>query len=194
MKILLITKNLTQVDITKQIIAIISILTAMLIFSFSSPSPMPKVVLQQTKVVDTVNNILYLTDGELSEIKIRRDDNIPTFCNNPGALRPSRIKEVNALAIGKVKTPSGYFLYFPNAKNGWKALEIVLREVYWDKSISHTISRYAPSFENNTSKYIHGVCLSLGVDESTLVKDVHLPSLMNTIASIEGWKKEKYLP
>lgn len=122
-------------------------------------------------------------------ISIPRNKNVPTFCNNPGALRPSKIQEINDLAIGKIKTKSGYFLYFPNEENGYKALEILIKQIYWEKTISQFIHRYAPTFENNTNKYIDIICKELNCNQETLVKDLDINKLMTTISKIEGYKQ-----
>ena len=120
----------------------------------SSFIPIKQNFIVKTVVVhDTIKELVVMKHG-LTEITVDRNANIPTFCNNPGALRPSSIKEVNDLAIGTIQAPSGKFLHFANEEHGYKALEIVLKKVYWNGSINECIKRYAPSFENNTSSYV----------------------------------------
>ena len=147
-----------------------------------------KFIYKEVVVHDTVEQLVVMKHG-LTEITVDRNANIPTFCNNPGALRPSSIKEVNDLAIGTVQAPSGEFLHFANEKHGYKALEIVLKKVYWNSSIRDCISRYAPSFENNTDGYVAKIVKKMGISSSTLVKNCNLNKLMKTIAEIEGFKQ-----
>jgi hypothetical protein len=155
----------------------------------SSFIPINQNFIVKTVVVhDTIKELVVMKHG-LTEITVDRNANIPTFCNNPGALRPSSIKEVNELAIGTVQAPSGEFLHFANEEHGYKALEIVLRKVYWNGSISECIQRYAPSFENNTSGYVGKIVSKMGISPSTLVKNCNIKKLMKTIAEIEGFKQ-----
>ena len=145
-------------------------------------------IYKEVVVHDTIKELVVMKHG-LTEITVDRNANIPTFCNNPGALRPSSIKEVNDLAIGTIQAPSGEFLHFANEEHGYKALEIVLRKVYWNGSISECIKRYAPSFENNTSGYVGKIVSKMGISPSTLVKNCNIKKLMKTIAEIEGFKQ-----
>jgi hypothetical protein len=145
-------------------------------------------IIKEVVVHDTIKELVVMKHG-LTEITVDRNANIPTFCNNPGALRPSSIKEVNDLAIGTIQAPSGEFLHFANEEHGYKALELVLKKVYWDGSISECIKRYAPSFENNTSGYVGKIVSKMGISPSTLVKNCNIKKLMKTIAEIEGFKQ-----
>jgi hypothetical protein len=137
--------------------------------------------------IDTIKELVVLKSG-LTEITVDRNKNIPTFCNNPGNLRPSSIKEINDLAIGVIQAPSGEFLYFANAEHGFKALEIVLKRVYWDKTLKETISRYCPTSEQVINDYVDKICSKLKCTSQTKVKDLNLKELMNRIAEIEGFK------
>jgi hypothetical protein len=155
----------------------------------SSFIPIKQNFIVKTVVVhDTIKELVVMKHG-LTEITVDRNANIPTFCNNPGALRPSSIKEVNDLAIGTIQAPSGEFLHFANEEHGYKALELVLRKVYWNGSISECIKRYAPSFENNTSSYVGKIVSKMGISPNTLVKNCNIKKLMKTIAEIEGFKQ-----
>jgi hypothetical protein len=147
-----------------------------------------KFIYKEVVVHDTVEQLVVMKHG-LTEITVDRNANIPTFCNNPGALRPSSIKEVNDLAIGTVQAPSGEFLHFANEQHGYKALEIVLQKVYWNGSINDCIRRYAPSFENNTDGYVAKIVKKMGISPSTLVKNCNINKLMKTISEIEGFKQ-----
>jgi hypothetical protein len=146
-------------------------------------------IIREVIVHDTIKELIVLKHG-LTEITVDRNANIPTFCNNPGALRPSSIKEVNNLAIGTIQAPSGEFLHFANEQHGYKALEIVLRKVYWNTTIKDCISRYAPSFENDTDGYVGKIVSKMGISSNTLVKNCNIKKLMKTIAEIEGFKQK----
>ena len=155
----------------------------------SSFIPIKQNFIVKTVVVhDTIKELVVMKHG-LTEITVDRNANIPTFCNNPGALRPSSIKEVNDLAIGTIQAPSGKFLHFANEEHGYKALEIVLKKVYWNGSISDCIKRYVPSFENNTSGYVGKIVSKMGISPNTLVKNCNIKKLMKTISEIEGFKQ-----
>ena len=145
-------------------------------------------IVQKVVIHDTIKELVVMKHG-LTEITVDRNANIPTFCNNPGALRPSSIKEVSDLAIGTIQAPSGEFLHFANEEHGYKALEIVLKKVYWNGSVSECIKRYAPSFENNTSGYVDKIVSKMGISPNTLVKNCNIKKLMATIAEIEGFKQ-----
>jgi len=162
---------------------------ATVLIVLSSFIPIKQNFIVKTVVVhDTIKELVVMKHG-LTEITVDRNANIPTFCNNPGALRPSSIKEVNDLAIGTIQAPSGEFLHFANEEHGYKALEIVLKKVYWNGSISECIQRYAPSFENNTSGYVGKIVSKMGISPNTLVKNCNIKKLMKTIAEIEGFKQ-----
>ena len=155
----------------------------------SSFIPIKQNFIVKTVVVhDTIKELVVMKHG-LTEITVDRNANIPTFCNNPGALRPSSIKEVNDLAIGTIQAPSGKFLHFANEEHGYKALEIVLKKVYWNGSINECIKRYAPSFENNTSSYVGKIVSKMEISPNTLVKNCNIKKLMKTISEIEGFKQ-----
>lgn len=187
------TENLDLIDITWRnrfknllLVALTTICLVLMIGDKSSP------IIIETSVRDTVvdKRIALLQVGDvnhLKEIAVIKNANLPTYLNNPGALRPSSIPEVNALAIGKVKVASGYFLMFQNPKQGWEALEIVLKKVYWQKTIAETISRFAPNFENNTDSYINKVCSHLKCSPNTQVKNINIEELKQIISKIEGY-------
>ena len=155
----------------------------------SSFIPIKQNFIVKTVVVhDTIKELVVMKHG-LTEITVDRNANIPTFCNNPGSIRPSSIKEVNDLAIGTIQAPSGKFLHFANEEHGYKALEIVLKKVYWNGSINECIKRYAPSFENNTSSYVGKIVSKMEISPNTLVKNCNIKKLMKTISEIEGFKQ-----
>ena len=187
------TENLDLIDITWRnrfknlsLVTVSALCLFLLLGSSSSP------IIIETSIRDTIvdKRIALLQVGDvnhLKEIAVIKNANLPTYLNNPGALRPSSIPEVNALAIGKVKVASGHFLMFQNPKQGWEALEIVLKKVYWQKTIAETISRFAPNFENNTDSYIAKVCSHLKCSPNTQVKNINIEELKQIISKIEGY-------
>lgn len=192
MKIYKQLEDMSVIDITKsynrrkKIVWFYGLMLSIFLFcSFSTINPTNKITIT---VHDTIKQLIVLKHG-LTEVTVDRNANIPTFCNNPGALRSSSIKEVNDLAIGIIQSSSGEFLHFANAEHGYKALEIVLRKVYWNKTISECISRYAPSFENDTDGYVNKIVKKLGINTNTKVKNCDIKKLMKIIAEIEGFKK-----
>jgi len=181
-------KDITFSYKIKNVLAGLFTATLVLII-LSSFIPIKQNFIIKTVVVhDTIKELVVMKHG-LTEITVDRNANIPTFCNNPGALRPSSIKEVNDLAIGTIQAPSGEFLHFANKEHGYKALELVLKKVYWNGSIADCINRYAPSFENNTSGYVGKIVSKMGISPNTLVKNCNIKKLMKTIAEIEGFKQ-----
>ena len=172
----------------KNVLAGLFVGTMVLVILSSFIPIQQKFIYKEIVVHDTIEQLVVMKHG-LTEITVDRNGNIPTFCNNPGALRPSSIKEVNDLAIGTIQSPSGEFLHFANEEHGFKALEIVLRKVYWNSSIRDCISKYAPSFENNTDGYVAKIVKKMGISPSTLVKNCNIKKLMKTISEIEGFKQ-----
>lgn len=190
------TQNLGMVEITNRYLALrtLAIISTLFIIAITTSSFIKTgesiITLRDSVVVhDTVRELAVFRPHDLIKVEVPRNTNIPTFCNNPGALRPSSIPEVNALSLVSIETPSGPFLYFPNKEHGFKALEIVLRKVYWNKSIADMLKTYAPDFENNTGKYTKDLAEGVGVAIHTKVKDCNLDKLMKVIAKIEGFKK-----
>ena len=192
MKIFKTNENLELIDITNKIrlqkILLVSVCTLYFFSSFRNEVKFVEKKVNGITRIDTVQQLVVLKSG-LTEIKVDRNKNIPNFCNNPGSLRPSSIKEINNLAIGVIQAPSGEFLFFANKEHGFQALEIVLRKVYWNKTVEETINKFAPSFENNTSDYINKICSKLKCTSNTKIKDLNLKGLMEVIGNIEGFKK-----
>lgn len=178
-------------DITNKIriqkILLIAVCTLHLFSSFRNEVKFVEKRVNGVTRIDTIQQLVVLKSG-LTEIKVDRNKNIPNFCNNPGSLRRTSIKEVNDLAIGIIQAPSGEFLYFANKEHGFQALEIVLKKIYWNKTIEETINKFAPSFENNTSNYIDKICSKLKCTSNTKIKDLNLKGLMEVIGNIEGFK------
>jgi hypothetical protein len=193
MKIYRKNEDMSVTDITlnykiKNVLAGLFISAVILVILSSFIPIKQNFIVQKVVIHDTIKELVVMKHG-LTEITVDRNANIPTFCNNPGALRPSSIKEVNDLAIGTIQAPSGEFLHFANEEHGYKALEIVLKRVYWNGSISECIKRYAPSFENNTSGYVNKIVSKMGISPNTLVKNCNIKKLMKTISEIEGFKQ-----
>lgn len=198
MKFLKQQKDLSLIDITlwvrfRKVMVILLLLSNMVTMFFLTYSGKP-IYLEKIKEVvvrDTIKELI-VPKHELMVVKDRQKNvNIGTFCNNPGNLRPSSIKEVSELAIDTFQAASGEFLRFANERHGYKALEIVLKNVYWNKTIKQCIEKYAPRSENNTDNYILKIATKLNVTPNTLIKNVDIKKLMVVIAEIEGFKSKK---
>lgn len=180
--------DVTFTSKAKNILLIIAILVILaMVFSFTFKEDSKQVIYINKYHTDTVQQLLVLKSG-LTEITVDRNKNIPTFCNNPGSLRPTSIKEVNDLAIGVVQAPSGKFLYFANKEHGFKALEILLNKVYSNNTLQETMNRFAPSMENNTESYINKLCIYLKCSPFTKIKNLDIKKLMIKISEVEGFK------
>lgn len=119
----------------------------------------------------------------------RTTENVPTICNNPGALRMTSSKRINDLAIGYYQTKgNGKFLVFGTPQDGYLALKYLLED-YGESTMFSFIKRYAPKIENDTDEYLKDLCKGLGVTSNTKVRDCNQMALMSTIAKIEGFKE-----
>ena len=147
------------------------------------------VILKTIKKIqkDTLERLIILRGDNLQKLEFPRSQNIPTALNNPGCIRPGN-EDVDKYAIGVVDTKSGPFLAFMNPEAGFKALKVLLSH-YGNFTVESMINRYAPSFENDTDKYIRNVCSKLKCSRSALVKDVDQDKLANVISEIEGYKR-----
>ena len=148
-----------------------------------------KVILKHVKELqtDTLERVVLVRSSNLTKIEFPRSQNLPTALNNPGCIRPGN-SDVDKYAIGIVDTKNGPFLAFMNPEQGFKALDILL-DSYKNYTVKNMISRYAPSFENDTDLYIQNVCKKLNCKPSTLVKKVNKDLLIEVIAEIEGYKR-----
>jgi hypothetical protein len=146
----------------------------------------PKIAIIERLRIDTVNQLTVLRSG-LTEITVDRNHNIPTFCNNPGNIRPGN-KEIDKLAIGTIESVYGKYLYFPNKELGFKALKILLLKNYPNHTLQQCIEKFAPPSENNTSQYVATLTKHLQCSPNTLIKNCDISKLMKAIAKIEGFK------
>lgn len=177
-------KDITKVYIIKQIImySTIPLILFLWIQSYYSINTITKMLVHR----DTIKELLVLKSG-MSEITVNRNKSIPNFCNNPGNLRPSGIKEIKDLAIGVISTNNGEFLFFANKEHGFQALEILLRKEYWNNTIVETIHRYAPEGAEREAMYVKKLTTKLKCTANTKVKDCNLIKLKEALAEIEGF-------
>ena len=147
-----------------------------------------------------VNNLpISATDGKGNDVvytypsgkRVVRSGGSRAWRNfNPGNLRYTEFtKKVGA--IGK----AGEFAVFPSEEVGMYAVRALLRtNKYAQKTIKGAIAIYAPSFENDTTRYQNVIVkrtgLSLDRVMSTLT-DAELDSLIYAIRSHEGWDANK---
>lgn len=122
-----------------------------------------------------------LRDGT---VETRRGDRASRN-NNPGNIEYGRFTK----KVGAVGT-DGRFAVFPDRETGLKAIGSLLDgPSYRDLSIGQAITRYAPPFENNTTRYANTVASRAGVDTSTRLADLspeQKSSLVEAMMSVEG--------
>lgn len=108
--------------------------------------------------------------------------------NNPGNLEYGDFAQSHG-AIGT----DGRFAVFPSYDAGRSAKENLIFESpnYRDLPLSAAISRYAPSFENDTQGYLDQVARSAGVSADTPMSQMTLQqraAVMDAMQQVEGWK------
>jgi uncharacterized protein (TIGR02594 family) len=131
---------------------------------------------------------------------LRKGGTLSWRTNNPGNLRPRMVngkpqpKKVKS-HIGFAKTESnGFFLIFPSYEVGFAELKKNLLRMHGDKTVEHGIRAYAPSHENNTSKYISDLEKLSGVSRSKIINRLsfsELDDVAHAIEVIEGFHNEK---
>lgn len=108
--------------------------------------------------------------------------------NNPGNIEYGAF----AKAQGAIGT-DGRFAVFPSYEQGRTAKAALIFEGkgYRDKSIAGVISRYAPSFENDTGAYTAAVARAVGVSPDTPVQELtpaQRTRMLNAMERVEGFK------
>ena len=161
-------------------ITILSI-TALLFTSYTNIPLAPQKFLKSQINVLKIDSV-----QELKAVNLNSEENIATRCNNPGCIRNGNSK-LDALAIGYINTINGKFLVFDTPQVGFYALQLWIRDRgHW--SLKKAISKFAPSIENNTSKYISDLCRSLGCHSNTKLSAINEIQLIVGIAKIEGYR------
>jgi len=106
--------------------------------------------------------------------------------NNPGDITAGHFTAGN----GQIGT-DGRFAIFPGAGTGRQALDTLLNGPGYDNlSINAAVSKYAPSFENNTASYQQFLINALGVSGNTPISSLsssQMQTLENAISSQEGF-------
>lgn len=108
--------------------------------------------------------------------------------NNPGNLEYGDFAQSHG-AIGT----DGRFAVFPNYDAGRSAKESLIFESpnYRDLPLSGAISRYAPSFENDTQSYLNQVATAAGVSPDTPMNQMtptQRAAVMDAMQHVEGWR------
>jgi hypothetical protein len=111
--------------------------------------------------------------------------------NNPGNLEYGDF----AKSKGAIGT-DGRFAVFPSYDAGRQAKSSLLFESpkYADKTIAGAISRYAPSFENNTQGYYGRVARDTGVSADTPISslnDDQRSTMLDSMQRVEGYREGK---
>ena len=130
-------------------------------------------------------------DKYFGKLEENNDTNktLPNRLNNPGSLRENQIKWE-----GQIYPGENGFAKFKDMKYGTRALMLNLNTMvtkYNANTITKIINRWAPSFENDTKKYINDVCNITNIGEDDIVKPLIndkllYKSLASAIADIEG--------
>lgn len=126
-------------------------------------------------------------DGTIS----RREGTRAWRNNNPGNIEYGPF----AKSMGAIGT-DGRFAVFSTPQAGAKAKESLLfgTKAYEGKTINGAISKYAPSFENDTKGYISKVAKAAGVSPDTKMSDLtpaQRSAMMSEMARVEGFKEGK---
>lgn len=112
--------------------------------------------------------------------------------NNPGNIEYGDF----AIANGAIGT-DGRFAIFSTMEDGYRAqMNLLSGDSYRNKTIAQAIKRYAPSYENNTNKYISFISDNLGVSKHQKIKHLSRDQRMEMVrlmAEYEGMKAGYYL-
>ncbi len=119
---------------------------------------------------------------------VRRDGTRAWRNNNPGNIEYGRFARANG-AVGT----DGRFAVFPTYEAGRAAKEALLFESssYRGLSLGQAISRYAPSFENNTGSYIAQVARAAGVTPDTMLSTLSARqrrAMLDAMERVEGFR------
>lgn len=112
--------------------------------------------------------------------------------NNPFNIRPSK----NSKWVGATGSSEGYVQFADmehGARAGFKDIRTKINNGI--DTIEKVISKFAPSSENNTSKYIANVSKWSGIDKNTKLTEKDLPKILRAMARQEmGTKAYNSLP
>lgn len=108
--------------------------------------------------------------------------------NNPGNIEYGDF----AKSMGAIGT-DGRFAVFPTYEQGRDAKSNLIFESpnYRELPLSGAISRYAPSFENDTAGYLRQVAEAAGVSPNTPMSQIPLEkraAILDAMQRVEGWK------
>lgn len=128
--------------------------------------------------------VVRLDDGTM----VRRSGTRAWRNNNPGNIEYGKF----AKSRGAVGT-DGRFAVFPTYEEGRAAKEALLFETsaYKNRTIFGAISRYAPSFENDTRAYANAVASAIGVSVDTPLSDLtsrQRQIMLDAMERVEGFK------
>ena len=109
--------------------------------------------------------------------------------NNPGNIEYGNFAKSHG-AIGT----DGRFAVFPDYQTGRQAKASLIFDSssYRNKTIAGVISRYAPSFENDTNAYTNAVASAVGVSSSTKVRDLserQKSAMLDAMERVEGFRE-----
>lgn len=113
--------------------------------------------------------------------------------NNPGNIRTNSANNWKGkVPISQNKDANKSFEQFYNVHYGIRAMMILLKNYYTKNnltSVKSILSKYAPSFENNTKAYIDTVVNIVGTNEIPKLDKQSLISLAKAIHYVENGKQ-----
>jgi hypothetical protein len=90
----------------------------------------------------------------------------PQRNHNPGDIEYGKF----ARAHGANGT-DGRFAIFPDDTTGFAAMSALFKSAYLGLTITQAINKYAPSDENNTTRYINLICQWTGLTPDTILNE-----------------------
>ena len=85
--------------------------------------------------------------------------------HNPGDIEDGRF----AQSHGALPPDGHRFAAWTTEEQGFAAMRALLLSAYVGKTVSQAINKWAPSVENQTSRYISNVCIWTGLTPSTIL-------------------------
>ena len=124
------------------------------------------------------------------ENEARKGGSLAWRNNNPGNIRPGSFTASHGAFPGK---KSGGFAVFPDKATGFQAIKDLLSEKYANSTIPETISKYAPSSDNNDPvAYAKSIEKKTGIKSDRKISslnDKELDAVAHAIETVEGWKE-----
>lgn len=142
-----------------------------------------------SRVVEAGSGYTVVTDGQGR--MLRREGTRAWRNNNPGNIEYGKF----AQSMGAIGS-DGRFAVFPTYADGRRAKEQLLwgTASYRNLTIRGAISRYAPSFENDTAAYARTVASAIGVSADTPMASLsgaQRKTMLDAMEKVEGFRAGK---